>query len=145
RGRPGLQQMAEKIREHAPAPVEASSPPKVDPPLAAKPPSIRWLVLLATLPGSDPRAAEAVANDKLRAAKDLGGTALVYMYKTQLKGRYVVALGEPAARSDAIAAAAQARKRNLSADAFAEPDDGWELTGTAPFPVDIRSASAGTP
>jgi len=45
-------------------------------------------------------------------------------------------------RSAALAAAAQARRRNLSADAFAEQDGGWELTGTAPFPTDVRSASA---
>jgi len=51
-------------------------------------------------------------------------------------------LGQPAARSAALAAAAEARRRNLSADAFAEADDGWELIGTAPFPTDIRSASS---
>src|SRR6267142_7149528 len=142
RGRPGLQQMMEKIRERG-APGETPDPQtKAGPPVAAKPPSSPWIVLLATLPGSDLRAAEGVANDKLRAAKDLGMIPLVRVYKTKLKGRYVVALGKLAERSDALAAAAQARERKLSADAFAEPDDGWELTGTAPFPVEIRSASA---
>jgi len=143
RGRPGLQQMAEKIRERPAPPAEATDPAaKVDPPVAVKPPQTPWLVLLATLPGSDLKAAEGIANDKLRAAKDLGMTPLVHLYKTKLKGRYVVTLGTPGERSDALKAAEQARERNLSADAYVEPDSGWELTGTAPFPVEIRSASA---
>ena len=142
RGRPGLRQMAEKIREHG-APVEGpDAPAKIEASPTVKLPSNPWLVLLATLPGTDLKAAEVVANEKLRAAKDLGLMPFVSVYKTKLKGRYVVALGKPAERSEALAAAAQARQRNLATDAFAEPDGGWELTGTAPFPAGVASASA---
>jgi len=72
----------------------------------------------------------------------VGMMPLVSIYRTKLKGRYVVALGKPTERSDALVTAAQARQKNLAADAFAEPDGGWELTGTAPFPSGTRSASA---
>jgi hypothetical protein len=98
-------------------------------------------VLLATFPGNDRKKVEDVANDKLRVAKDLGITPIVSVYKTRLKERYVVVLGEPVDRSRALARAAWARRGNLSLDAFAEPDDGWELTGTAPFPTAVGSAS----
>jgi hypothetical protein len=142
RGRPGLRQMAEKIRERG-APVETpDAQARIDAAAPAKAPSNPWLVLLATLPGTDLGAAEEVANEKLRTAKDVGMMPLVSIYRTKLKGRYVVALGKPTERSDALFTAAQARQKNLAADAFAEPDGGWELTGTAPFPSGTRSASA---
>ena len=66
----------------------------------------------------------------------------VSIYKTRLKGRYVVVLGDPVGRSAALVAAAEARRNKLSADAFAEPDGGWELIGTAPFRTETRSASS---
>jgi hypothetical protein len=142
RGRPGLAQMADKIREQS-APMSESEPrTTVDAAGATTNPSDAWLVLLATLPGDDVKAAQVVANDKLRAAKDLGMMPVVSIYKTRLKGRYVVTLGKPVDRSAALAVAAQARRRNLAADAFAELDGGWELTGMAPFPTPVRSASA---
>ena len=142
KGRPALAQMVEKIRAES-APIARSEPrAAVEEPAASITPPSAWLVLLATLPGDDLKLAEGVANEKLRAAKDLGTAPVVSIYKTRLKGRYVVVLGQPAARSAALAAAAEARRRNLSADAFAEADDGWELIGTAPFPTDIRSASS---
>jgi hypothetical protein len=141
RGRPGLSQMADRIREKDP-PAAGSNPPAAVAPLAEAPsPANVWLVLLATLPGDDLKIAEGVANDKLRAAKDLGMTPAVSIYRTRIKGRYVVALGKPLGRAAALELAAQARRKNLSADAFAEPDGGWELTGTAPFPAQIKSAS----
>jgi hypothetical protein len=141
RGRPGLSQMVEKIREPT-APVAVPEPRTAAvEPVAEKTPANAWLVLLATLPGSDLEAAEAVANDKLRAAKELGLTPAVSIYKTRLKGRYVVALGAPLDRSAALALATQARRKSLSEDAFAETDDGWELRGTAPFPTKVISAS----
>jgi len=140
RGRPGLLRMADKIREQSVP--QGETQPRTAAPVAASSPKDAWLVLLATLPGDDLKAAEAVANDKLRVAKDLGMMPAVSIYKTRLKGRYVVALGKPVDRSAALAAAAQARRRNLSADAFAEQDGGWELIGTTPFPSDLRSASA---
>jgi len=141
KGRPALGQMAEKIRAES-APITRSGPRiSVEEPVAPTPPSA-WLVLLATLPGDDLKLAEGVANEKLRAAKDLGTVPTVSIYKTRLRGRYVVVLGEPVSRSSALAAAAEARLSNLSADAFAEPDGGWELIGTAPFPTETRSASS---
>jgi hypothetical protein len=79
-------------------------------------------VLLATLPGTDLKVAEQVANEKLRAARDLGLAPPVSVYKTKLKGRHVVALGKPVDRSAALAMAARARRGNLAVDAFAEPD-----------------------
>jgi hypothetical protein len=128
RGRPALSQMTKWVldEEDAAAPAVTNA----------------WLVVLATLPGNDLKTAEALANDKLRAAKDLGLAPAVSIYKTKLKGRYVVALGEPLRRSAAVAIASEARRRNLAADAFAEPDGGWDLAGTAPFSLDMRSASA---
>jgi len=141
RGRPGLAQLVNRIWEQSAPPAAPEPPPAADPPVAAKNPSNPWLVLLATLPGNDLKVAEDVANDKLRAAKELGMKPVVSIYKTRLKGRYVVALGKPVDRSAALAVAAQARRGNLAADAFAEPDGGWELTGTAPFPTEVRSAS----
>jgi hypothetical protein len=137
RGRPAFSQMVEKIREQSPPAARAEAVPAA----VATSPSSGWLVLLATLPGNDRKVAEALANEKLSAAKDLGMTPLVTVYKTKLKGRYVVALGKPTDRSAALAAAAQARSENLSADAYPELDDGWELTGTAPFATEVRSAS----
>src|SRR4051812_37615067 len=142
RGRPALSQLTEKIREQSVAPQRTTVP---DPEAATEGPGApaprnAWLVLLATLPGNDRKKAEDVANDKLRVAKDLGMTPVVSVYKTRLKERYVVVLGEPVDRSRAFALAARARRGNLSLDAFAEPDDGWELTGTAPFHT-LRSAS----
>jgi len=143
RGRPGLSQMVEKIREPtAPAVTPEPRTAAVEPVVAEKAPENAWLVLLATLPdGSDVGAAEAVANDKLRAAKELGMTPAVSIYKTRLKGRYVVTLGKPLDRSGALALATQARRKSLSEDAFAESDEGWELRGTAPFPTKVISAS----
>jgi len=119
-----------RLEKQGPAPEEATD-------------SSSWLVLLATLPGDDLKAAEDVANAKLRAARELGMTSQVSVYKTRLKGRYVVVLGGPLGRSAAIAAAAEARRRSLSPDAFAQPLGGWELTGSAPFDLQVRSASAG--
>jgi hypothetical protein len=58
-----------------------------------------------------------------------------------LKGRYVVSLGKPMERSAAVAAAAEARRRKLSLDAYPELNDAWELEGTAPFATEVRSAS----
>jgi len=141
RGRPGLAQMADKIREQSAPIIESELRTTVDAAVATTSPSDSWLVLLATLPGDDLKAAQVVANDKLRVAKDLGMIPVVSVYKTRLKGRYVVALGEPVDRSRAFSLAARARRGNLSLDAFAEPGDGWELTGTAPFPPAVRSAS----
>jgi len=142
RGRPGLAQMVEKIRVQSAPAAESEARIRVDPTVAETSPSDPWLVLLATLPGDDLKVAEGVANDKLRAAKDLGMMPVVRIYRTKLKRRYVVVLGKPVDRSAALAAAAEARRRNLSADAFAEVDGGWDLTGTAPFSVEVRSASA---
>ncbi len=143
RGRPGLEQMVERIREQQTPPVGKPEPQTAaEQPAPEKSPASAWLVLLATLPGTDRKAAEEVANGKLRAAKDLGMASAVSIYRTRLKGRYVVALGKPVDRSAALALAAQARRNSLSGDAFAESDDGWELTGTAPFPTEIRSAPA---
>src|SRR3954470_3965473 len=137
RGRPALSQMVEKIREQrAPSAAPASQLAAAGP---ASPPET-WLVLLATLPGTNRKAAERVADDKFRAAKNVGLTSLVSIYKTKLKSRYVVALGKPADRSAAVVSAARARRANLAADAFAEPDGGWELMGTAPFATEIGSA-----
>jgi hypothetical protein len=142
KGRPALAQMVEKIRAEA-APIARSQPRiALEQPAASVAPPSAWLVLLATLSGDELKLAEGVANEKLRAAKDLETAPVVSIYKTRLKGRYVVVLGQPAARSAALAAAAAARRGNLAADAFAEPDDGWELIGRAPFPSDIRSASS---
>jgi len=141
RGRPGLEQMVERIREQQTPPVGTPEPQTAaEQPAPEKSPASAWLVLLATLPGTDRKAAEEVANGKLQAANDLGMASAVSIYRTRLKGRYVVALGKPADRSAALALAAQARRNSLSGDAFAESDDGWELTGTAPFPTEIRSA-----
>src|SRR5262249_14983549 len=141
RGRPGLRSMGEKIREQG-APAEGSdAPAKTVASALVKAPADPWLVLLATFPGTDLKAAEDTANVKLRAAKDLGMAPLVSVYKTKRMGRYVVALGKPANRSQALVAAARARGRNLAADAFAEPDGGWEVAGTAPF----SSKEAGSP
>jgi len=140
KGRPGLAQLAQRLREESTP--NARSETTVDVPGASTSPSSAWLVLLATLPGDDLKLAEGVANEKLRAAKDLGLTAGVSVYKTKLKGRYVVVLGRPVERSAALAMAAQARGRSLSPDAFAEPIGGWQLIGTAPFPTEVRAASA---
>jgi hypothetical protein len=96
---------------------------------------------LATLPADDLKDAEGIANEKLRAAKDLGMMPVVSVYRTKIKGRYVVALGKPVDRSKALALAAEARRRKLSADAFAEAALGWTLAGTAPFLTEVRSAS----
>ncbi len=142
KGRPALAQMVEKIRTES-APIARSRPrTTVEEPVASMTLPDAWLVLLATLSGDDLKLAEGVANEKLRAAKDLGTVSTVSIYKTRLRGRYVVVLGEPLGRSAALAAAAEARRRNLYADAFAEPDGGWELVGTAPFPTETRSASS---
>lgn len=141
RGRPALAQIADQIREHGRAAENPEPQPQIDPSVAAKPPSMPWLVLLATLPGTDLDVAQRVANDKLRAAKELGMMPLVRIYKTRLKGRYVVVLGKSSDRSGALAAAAEARRQNLSADACAEKDGGWDLVGTAPFPIEVGSAS----
>ena len=143
RGRPGLEQMVERIREQQTPSVGTPEPQTTAEQRAPeKSRASAWLVLLATLPGTDRKAAEEVANGKLRAAKDLGLASAVSIYRTRLKGRYVVALGKPVDRSAALALAAQARRNSLSGDAFAESDDGWELTGTAPFSTEIRSAPA---
>ena len=142
KGRPALAQMAEKIRAES-APITRSRlRATVEEPVTSMSPPGAWLVLLATLPGDDLKLAEGVANEKLRAARDQGRVSTVSIYKTRLRGRYVVVLGEPAGRSAALAAAAEARRRNLSADAFAEADSGWELIGNAPFPTETRSASS---
>jgi hypothetical protein len=137
KGRPGLAQMVEKIRAES-APV-ARSEPRTPEPVASTPLPSAWLVLLATLPGDDLTLAERVANEKLQAAKGLGSASTVSIYKTKLKGRYVVVLGNPAEKSAALAAAAEARQRSLSPDAFAEPDGGWELIGNAPFAGEIKT------
>jgi len=143
RGRPALLQLTEKIREQSVPPqrTDAQDPQAATDGAGVPAPRNAWLVLLATFPGNDRKKAEDVANDKLRVAKDLGMIPVVSVYKTRLKGRYVVALGEPVDRSRALSLAARARRGNLSLDAFAEPGDGWELTGTAPFPPAVRSAS----
>jgi hypothetical protein len=142
KGRPALAQMAEKVRAES-APITRSGPrATVQEPVASMSPPGAWFVLLATLPGDDLKLAEGAANEKLRAARDVGTVSTVSIYKTRLKGRYVVVLGEPVGRSAAVAAAAEARRRNLSADAFAEADDGWELIGDAPFLTETRSASS---
>ena len=140
RGRPALAQMADKIREQS-APAARAEP---RPPIVARvaSPPDAWLVLLATLPGDDLKLAEAIANDKLRAAQDLGLMPTISIYKTRLKRRYVVVLGQPLDRAAALGVAAQARRSNLSSDAFAEKDAGWELTGSAPFSVEVSSASS---
>jgi hypothetical protein len=142
RDRPGLAQLADKIRAQSISVAGSDSRATAVTAVAETSSSEPFLVLLATLPGDELKTAEGVANDKLRAAKDLGMMPAVGIYKTRLKGRYVVTLGSPVSRSAAVAVAAQARRRNLSADAYAERDDGWELTGTAPFPAEVRSASA---
>jgi len=143
RGRPGLQQMVERIREQQTPPAAAPEPQTAaEQPAPQKSAASAWLVLLATLPGTDRKTAEEVANSKLQAAKDLGLASAVSLYRTRLKGRYVVALGKPLDRSAALALASQARRNSLSGDAFAESDDGWELTGMAPFPTEIRPAPA---
>jgi hypothetical protein len=145
RGRPALSLMVDRIREQSAPREENASAVASDPrpTIEASPntPSNEWLVLLATLPGNELKVAEQVANDKLRVARDLGLEPPVSIYKTRLKGRYVVALGKPVARSAALAIADRARRANLAVDAFAEPDGGWELTGTAPFPAEAKSAS----
>jgi len=53
-----------------------------------------WLVLLATLPGTDLGAAEEVANEKLRTAKMWDDAAGQHL-QDEAQGRYVVALGKP--------------------------------------------------
>lgn len=137
RGRPALAQLLEKIREPDAPPAARADAPSA----AAATPQGGWLVLLATLSGSDLHVVETLANEKLRAATDSGMTSAVSVYKTKLKGRYVVALGKPADRASALALAARARQRNLAADAYAEIDEGWELVGTAPFATEVRAAS----
>jgi len=141
RGRPALAQMADKIREQSAPAARAEPWTAIVARVAASPPDA-WLVLLATLPGDDLKLAEAIANDKLRAAQDLGLMPTVSIYKTRLKRRYVVVLGQPLDRAAALGVAAQARRSNLSSDAFAEKDAGWELTGSAPFSVEVSSASS---
>ncbi len=141
RGRPALGQMADKIREQGAPAARAEPQTPIVARVPASPPD-PWLVLLATLPGDDLKRAEAVANDKLRAARDLRMMPAVSIYKTRIKRRYVVVLGKPLDQAAAFAVAAQARRSNLSADAFAEKDAGWELTGTAPFSVQVSSASS---
>src|SRR6266404_7345316 len=140
RGRPALAQMAEKIREQSAPAARAEPRPPIDARVASPPDA--WLVLLATLPGDDLKLAEAIANDKLRAAQDLGLMPTISIYKTRLKRRYVVVLGQPLDRAAALGVAAQARRSNLSSDAFAEKDAGWELAGSAPFSVEVSSASS---
>ena len=142
KGRPALAQMAEKIRVETAPITRSGTRTAVEEPVASMSPPGAWLVLLATLPGEDLKLAEEVATEKLRAAKDLGTVSTVSIYKTRLKGRYVVVLGDPVGRSAALVAAAEARRNKLSADAFAEPDGGWELIGTAPFRTETRSASS---
>ncbi|HWO91246.1 MAG TPA: hypothetical protein VNP53_04685, partial [Methylomirabilota bacterium] len=141
RGRPALAQMADKIREQNAPAARAEPQTPIVARVAASPPDA-WLVLLATLPGEDLKRAETVANDKLRAAQDLGMKPAVSIYKTRLKRRYVVVLGKPLDQAAAVAVAAQVRRSNLSADAFAEKDAGWELTGSAPFSLEVSSASS---
>ncbi len=67
RGRPGLEQMVERIREQQTPPVGKPEPQTAaEQPAPEKSPASAWLVLLATLPGTDRKAAEEVANGKLR-------------------------------------------------------------------------------
>jgi len=64
KGRPGLAQLAQRLREESTP--NARSETTVDVPGASTSPSSAWLVLLATLPGDDLKLAEGVANEKLR-------------------------------------------------------------------------------
>ncbi len=72
RGRPGLEQMVERIREQQTPPVGKPEPQTAaEQPAPEKSPASAWLVLLATLPGTDRKAAEEVANGKLRGRQHL--------------------------------------------------------------------------
>jgi len=61
-------------------------------------------------------------------------TFSVALYKTKVSQKYAVVLGTGLDRSAALTLAAEARHRQLAADAFAQQDRSWDPAGTAPFP-----------
>jgi hypothetical protein len=134
-----LQELVKKgASDRAPLAPPATPATEFIPPPSA---SDGWLVSLATLRTGDARVAEYVANAKVTVARDLGMPFMVGVYRTKRTGWFVVGLGRLLAKGAARALAAEARRTDLAADAFATVADDWELVGTAPFPIGVTSVS----
>jgi hypothetical protein len=117
------QQMGETQKREAQ--VETTSPTSV----AAE---ALWYTVVASLPPDDLKGACKIAQGKLLLSQQADIAHQVKIFKTKESDVYAVVIGEKVTRLDALALAADARKKGIARDAFAQQDRSWTYVSDVP-------------
>jgi len=91
-----------------------------------------WYTVVASLPPDDLKGACKIAQGKLLLSQQADIAHQVKIFKTKESDVYAVVIGDKMFRSDALALAADARKKGVARDAFAQQDRSWTYVSDVP-------------
>jgi hypothetical protein len=91
-----------------------------------------WYTVVASLPPDDLKGACKIAQGKLLLSQQADIAHQVKIFKTKESDVYAVVIGDKMTRSDALALAADARKKGIAPDAFAQQDRSWTYVSDVP-------------
>ena len=91
-----------------------------------------WYTVVASLPPDDLKGACKIAQGKLLLSQQADFAHQVKIFKTKESDVYAVVIGDKMTRSDALALAADARKKGIAMDAFAQQDRSWTYVSDVP-------------
>ena len=91
-----------------------------------------WYTVVASLPPDDLKGACKIAQGKLLLSQQADIAHQVKIFKTKESDVYAVVIGDKMTRSDALALAADARKKGIATDAFAQQDRSWTYVSDVP-------------
>jgi TIR domain len=91
-----------------------------------------WYTVLASLPPDDLKGACKIAQGKLLLSQQADIAHQLKIFKTKESDVYAIVIGEKMTRSDALALAADARKKGIARDAFAQQDRSWTYVSDVP-------------
>ena len=91
-----------------------------------------WYTVVASLPPDDLKGACKIAQGKLLLSQQADIAHQVKIFKTKESDVYAVVIGDKMSRSDALVLAADARKKGIATDAFAQQDRSWTYVSDVP-------------